>query len=221
MPCCFCAEVKPFDAPIAFAILSHPIEVKRRISTGRLSHLCLNHSFLIDGVDYSEDPQVNALLDDPRYHSVVLAPGESAVDLTPLSLAQRLEMFPQDKTLLVHVIDGTWQTANKTLRLSKNLQSLPRICFTPPTESRFLVRQQPKEGCYSTVEAIHHTLELLAPNECFPQANNLLDVFDWMVRTDLQYRQGLRKGSGTPYRAQHREKWTKVKLPEVSSGPHE
>ena len=71
------------------------------------------------------------------------------------------------KTPLILVVDGTWNTARKMLRLSRNLHSVPRICFTPVRPSRFRVRKQPHPNCYSTIEAIHQTLELLGPSQGF------------------------------------------------------
>jgi DTW domain-containing protein YfiP len=66
-----------------------------------------------------------------------------------------------------------------------NLKTLPRICFTPVTPSQFQVRKQPKPFCYSTIEAIHHTIELLGPSFGFDLASrahdNMLEVFDSMV----------------------------------------
>jgi DTW domain-containing protein len=49
---CDCARLKPFDARIKFVILIHPEEVRRRIATGRLSHLMLKNSDLIEGESF-------------------------------------------------------------------------------------------------------------------------------------------------------------------------
>ena len=188
---CYCAHLRSFDPKIKFAILIHPIEVRRRIATGRMSHLLLRDSFLIHGCDYTDNPQVNELLHDSRYHSVILYPGLKACNLSQLEAPARAQLFPPDKELLIFVIDGTWSTARKMLNRSRNLQTLPRICFTPTKPSQFRVRQQPKVECYSTIEAIHHTLELLGPARGFNLAsgehNRLLDVFGVMVEQQLEF----------------------------------
>jgi DTW domain-containing protein YfiP len=44
------------------------------------------------------------------------------------------------------------------LRLSANLQGLPRIMFTPAGRSRYVIKQQPQDGCLSTLEATHELL---------------------------------------------------------------
>ena len=187
---CYCALIKPFDPKIRFAILMHKIEARRRVATGRLSHLSLENSLLITGHDFTEDKQVNALIDDPRNHSVVLYPGRNSQNLSELAPDERASFFPREKNLVVFVIDGTWNTARQMIR-SQCFQSLPRVCFTPPSISSFRVRKQPMPECYSTLEAIHHAIELVGPGRGFPAADRqhdaLLEVFDAMVERQLEY----------------------------------
>lgn len=188
---CYCSEIRPFDPKIIFAILIHPIEARRRIATGRMSHLCLKNSHLIVGEDYSNDSTVNRLIQDPRNHSVMLYPGARSVDLTPLAAEERSDLFPSHKNLVVFVIDGTWSKARKTVRMSQNLLGLPRIGFTPPAPSRFRVRKQPSSRCYSTIEAIHYTIELIGESRGFQSHlrahDGLLEVFDRMVERQLVF----------------------------------
>jgi len=182
---CFCRHVVPFDPGIKFVILIDHIEFKRRIATGRLSHLCLKNSELIRGFDYTENARVNSCLQDQNYHSVILYPGPKSTNLTGLLPGARGQISPNGKPLQIFVIDGTWNTARKMLRLSLNLQNLPRICFTPGQPSRFRVRKQPKAFCYSTVEAIHHTIHLLQASH--GPHDNMLYVFDKMVEQQLDF----------------------------------
>ena len=72
---CYCGHIQRFDPKIDFVILIHPIEVRRRIATGRMSFLCLENSKLIRGQDYSEDFEVNKILADENRHCVILYPG--------------------------------------------------------------------------------------------------------------------------------------------------
>ncbi|QQR80591.1 MAG: DTW domain-containing protein [Deltaproteobacteria bacterium] len=188
---CYCSEIQKFDPGIKFVILIHPIEVRRPIATGRLSYLCMEDAELIVGHQYSQHPRVNGIIHDSKYHSVVLYPGRSATNLTLLSSEERREFFPKNKKLVIFVIDGTWNTAKKTLHLSPNLQRLPQIFFTPPRASTFRVRTQPKPECYSSVEAIHHTIELVGdfsmPDLESQKHNILLSVFDHIVEKQLAY----------------------------------
>ncbi len=188
---CYCRHLRPFNPLIEFVILIHPLEMRRRIASGRMSHLSLTGSRLIAGYDYSENPEVNELLTDSRNHCVVLYPGKNSQNLTHLSEPQRAELFPNGKRPVVIAIDGTWSTARKMMNRSRNLFKLPRICFTPPKPSNFRVRQQPKPECYSTLEAIHHIIELTGQGCGFDTASRahdgLLHAFDKMVEQQLEF----------------------------------
>lgn len=188
---CYCQHVHAFDPKMKFIILIHPLELRRRIATGRMSHLCLQHSQLILGHDYTANARVNQILSDPGCHSVILYPGFGSTNLSKLAPAGRRDLFPPDKELAIFVIDGTWSTARKMLKHSRNLRTLPRICFTPERPSTFRVRKQPKPECYSTVEAIHQTLELVGPTCGFDittrEHDGLLQVFGKMVEQQLEF----------------------------------
>lgn len=206
---CYCSLIQPFECEINFVILIHPIEAKRRIATGRMSHLCLSGSHLIKGQNYTDHKELNALIEDPEYQTVILYPGRQAVNVSELSFQQRKEKFLISKKLRVLVIDGTWATAKKMLNQSENLKTVPRICFSPAKPSNFRVRKQPKSHCYSTIEAIHHTIDLFHSDSVIPRKHDqLLTVFDSMVEKQLgcikEVNSNLRKAS---YR---REGQTKV-----------
>lgn len=125
------------------------------------------------------------------YHSVILYPGPTSKNLTTMSDSEKETLFPKNKQLRIFVIDGTWATARKMTRQSENLKKLPRICFTPLNPSNFRVRKQPKVDCYSTIEAIHHTIELLGESQNFNVQerthDKLLHVFDYMVERQLHF----------------------------------
>ena len=76
--------------------------------------------------------------------------------------------------------------------VSRNLASLPAICFEPPSPSAYRIRRQPKPHCYSTLEAIHHVLDLFSPrgNEASRSHRpheNLLTVFNSVIDRQLAY----------------------------------
>jgi DTW domain-containing protein YfiP len=204
---CYCHHVLPFDPKIKFVILIHRLEVRRRIATGRLSHLCMRNSELLMGYNYTGNSRLNELVGDSSNHAVVLYPGPKSLNLTPLPANERKSLFPEGKNPVVIVIDGTWGTAGKMLSRSENLKDLPRICFTPARPSNFRVRKQPKKECFSTVEAIHQTIEILGPARGFNLAGgahgNLLHVFDAMVEQQLEY---VRKSHAEGRPTRHRRK---------------
>lgn len=188
---CYCDHVRRFDPRITFVILIHPVEVQRRIATGRMSHLCLENSYLIEGEDFSAHEVVTELIANPAHQCVMLYPGQDSVNLSALSEAERSARFDRDRKLVIFVIDGTWATARKMVRHSHHLATLPRVSFSLDHPSNFRVRKQPAAGCYSTIEAIHQVIELIGPAVQFPVASrrhdNLLAVFDKMVEQQLQF----------------------------------
>ncbi len=188
---CYCALVESFDPLVKFIILIHPIEFQRRIATGRMSHLLLKNSVLIRGQDYSEDKIVNQLLEYPEYEPFILYPSLSSTNLSELNFGQQKKIFNSKKIPLVFVIDGTWATARQMMRQSKNLQNIPRLCFTPQKPSNFRVRKQPEPHCLSTIEAIHQFMEIAGESFGFPKNershDRLLKVFDSMVDRQVNF----------------------------------
>ena len=185
---CYCKTISPINSEINFVILIHPIEAKRRIATGRMSHLCLKGSHLIKGQNYTHNEELNTLLADPDYHSVILYPGQNSKNISSMPEEDRRDQFLKNKKLRIVVIDGTWATAAKMVHQSTNLQKLPRICFTPASPSNFRVRKQPESYCYSTIEAIHHTIDLLSSsNDLNRPHDHLLEVFNGMVEKQLSF----------------------------------
>ena len=192
---CYCPWIKTIDLKIDFVILTHPKEIKRRrIATGRMAHLSLENSHFIMGHLFEHEPRVNAILSDTNRHCVMLYPGRRSANLTEMSEAGLRGVVPLGKRLTVFVIDGTWSTAKKTVNQSPNLNGLPRICFTPPGPSNFRVRLQPRPECYSTIEAIHYTAQLLGPavglDSTTREHDQLLLVFSKMVERELLFAGG-------------------------------
>ncbi len=186
---CYCVAVAPFDAKPVFVILMHHLETKKGVATGRMAHICLSNSRLIEGSDFTHCPEVNGLIADSRNHCVVLWPGLQSTNLSLLDETQRDAFVPEGKRLVIFVIDATWAQAKRMKRLSRNLHALPFICFTPSKPSDFRIRVQPAAHCYSTVEAINACLDLLAPH---PAQGTLLAAFSHMVEKQLGYEKGIR-----------------------------
>lgn len=188
---CYCEHIRKFDPKIKFVILIHPIEMRRRIATGRMSHLSLENSQMVMGQDYSYDQQVNDIIDDPQNQCMVLYPGSTSINLSTLEKSDRSNLFYQNKAPVIFVIDGTWATAKKTMYLSQNLKRLPRLSFNLPHQSRFRVRKQPNAECFSTIEAIHHLIDLLGSRPGFDAEQNahssLIYVFNQMVEKQLKF----------------------------------
>ena len=176
-PLCWCPSIQPMDTRTRFVFLMHPKEFKQeKAGTGRLTHLCLPNSRIIMGVGFDDNEEVQALIHDSRNLAVLLYPGETARNLSEGGL--RPEELG-DRTLVVFLLDATWACARKMLRLSPSLQRLPRIMFTPSAPSRYVIKQQPQDGCLSTLEATHDLLGALERGglDHYPLPEQLLGLF--------------------------------------------
>ncbi len=177
---CWCGSIRPMATRTRVVLLMHPKEFKQeKAGTGRLTHLCLENSEIHMGLEFDRDEAVRALIADPGNFPVLLYPGIQARnlsqgDLTAAELGGR--------RLVVFVLDATWSGARKVLRLSPSLQRLPRIMFTPSAPSRYVIKQQPQEGCLSTLEAVHELLTALDRSglDRYEDRTQLLELFQRM-----------------------------------------
>lgn len=156
MSSCMCSRVKPIQTNTRFIILMHPKEFKKtKNGTGRLTHLSLPNSELYIDVDFSDHTAVNALINDESNCCYVLYPGKESVHLN----TQKIDAH--GKQLVIFIIDSTWPCSVKMLRLSRNLQRLPKLSFTHSKTSQFQIKEQPADFCLSTIESTLTILELL------------------------------------------------------------
>ena len=180
---CLCHLVKSFDSITRFVLLMHPMEAKKeKMGTGRISIACLKNSELITGIDFSEDETVNALINDSKNHCMVLYPGDKSLNISSDDVTPLLNL--QEKKLIVFLIDGTWPCAKKMMKLSRNINSLPRVSFTSHHESLFSIKEQPAEFCLSTLESIHFFLvesNRRGLENLNNAQDNMIDVFKAMI----------------------------------------
>lgn len=184
---CWCARLRPMRTRTDFVFLMHPKEFKQeKAATGRLTHLCLEGSALHMALRAEDNPSVMELLGDPAFHTVLLYPGSEAINLSAEGAdpqpAERLRQQMGSRRLRVVVLDATWSCARKMLKLSAALQKLPRIMFMSGAKSRYVIKQQPQEGCLSTLESVHELLRILSAHglDEYPDPGQLPAVFDAM-----------------------------------------
>lgn len=182
---CMCSRIQPLNTDTKFIILMHPKEFKKtKNGTGHLTHLSLTNSALFIDVDFSEHKIINALIEDTNNLCYVLYPGKNSVNLN----TQNLEI--DGKQLVLFIIDSTWPCSVKMLRLSKNINALPRLSFTHTKSSQFKIKEQPKEFCLSTIESTLTVLELFHERgtekieQC--RLNHFLDPFNAMVAYQVE-----------------------------------
>jgi DTW domain-containing protein len=189
---CYCNLLKPFNPGPLFVIFIHPREVKNPIGTARMAHLVLRNSLLLEGIDFTDNRKVIDILNDKENFCTVLYPGSKSIKLDEMTHAEAVKLVPKDKKLVIFVIDGTWSRAKKMMKLSKNINKLPRISFTPVKKSGYSIRVEPQPQCLSTIEAIHRIIDVMDRVGLYPVKpkdahDNLLEIFGDMVKIQLAH----------------------------------
>ncbi len=182
---CWCNSLSEVPTRARFVILMHPKEFKQeKAGTGRLTHLSLPNSEIQVGIEFDQHPAVQRLLADPKRYVVLLYPGKEAANLSREEVPFAV---PNDRELVVLVLDATWACARKMLKLSPSLQRLPRVMFTPSTPSRYVIKQQPFEGCLSTLESVREVIQSLHGRGLEPvdESDQLLNLFDRMQQVQI------------------------------------
>ena len=129
------------------------------------------------------------MLRNPSYSPFVLYPGPKAVNFRNMGAAPAAA----GKTLLIFVIDGTWNCARQLLYHSRNPHAVPRLSFSGNYISQFRIKKQPMQHCVSTIEAIYYLCKEAgeAGYEALNgESENLMVVFKKLVDTHLPYQNG-------------------------------
>ncbi len=180
-------------------ILQHPRERYVAIGTGKMAAMCLTGASLHLGVEFENDPAVRAALADPTQPAALLWPGEGAIDIA--------ESPPSGPITLV-VIDGTWATAKKLVRVNPFLASLPRYAFAPRAPSAYRIRREPRDDYVSTIEAVAHVLTVLEGDHFQP----MLAPFSAMVDAQIDCQSRLNGA-----RVRHRRNKVHVQRPRLAA----
>lgn len=185
---CLCPCIRPFETRTRFVILMHPKEARKtKNGTGRLAHLALQNSEIVTGVDFSESSRIKALLEDEKFHPMILYPGKTSLDI---SACRKEQFFGNGKKLLIFVVDGTWTAARKMMKMSGSLHQLPRIAVRADTPSRFVIKRQPHRLCLATAESIFvflKEMERLGIENLNGSHKTLMVILEKLVKIQMSY----------------------------------
>jgi DTW domain-containing protein YfiP len=152
---CMCQYCKKRDTQTKFVILMHPMEHRKiKNGTGFITNLQLKNCEIIVDIDFTHNNKVNELI--RNYNAYILYPGNDSINLSDGEEVKKLA-----HNRLFFIIDATWPCAKKMIKLSKNLQILPKVSFEVSKESEFSIKQQPHKLCLSTIESVYEVLNKL------------------------------------------------------------
>ena len=186
---CYCKYITPVDTGCKFVFLMHPKEAYRqKTGTGRLASLSITDSEIIIGIDFTHSKRLNQLISGAgafaHYFPIVLFPSTDARFTDSPSFTEVVG----EKKLLIILIDATWFFAEKMMKLSTNLHSIPKLSFKKAYRSEFDIKLQPDPACLSTIESAFYLIEELKAagvvNKAVDQSG-LMNVFHEMVEFQL------------------------------------
>ena len=160
---CLCAEVPAIPTRTRVVIVRHHLERFRSSNSGRLAHLALPNSEIIDHGGAAGP----ARLTDLAGAWLLFPEGE------PLHAA------PVPPPMKLIVLDATWSQARRMYRKLDALRGLPLLRLPDEPMPSARLRESPGPGRVSTIEAIARALRLL---EGDPVATPLEQLFEVAVR---------------------------------------
>jgi DTW domain-containing protein YfiP len=164
---CLCSDIVSTETRTKFVILIHPHEFKKvKSNTGRITHLALKDSEFIMSESFKDNKRVNELIETTNAY--ILYPGVESFT------AQTL---PNKKNITIFILDATWPCSKKMLRLSPNLQALPKISFSTDKKSIYQIKRQPNSHCLSTIESSLVLLEQMNEAELEDISPHILESF--------------------------------------------
>jgi DTW domain-containing protein YfiP len=141
---CLCASIPIVETRTRVVIVRHHLERHRSSNSGRLAHLALPNSEIVDH--------------GGRLGPAALPSLEGAWLVYPAGEPTRTVPVPPPKQLVF--LDATWSQARRMYRKLGALRGLPvlRLPDTPMPAAR--LRESPEPGLVSTIEAIARALRL-------------------------------------------------------------
>jgi DTW domain-containing protein len=156
---CVCAQVPAIETRTRIVIVRHHSERHRSSNSGRLAHLALPNSVLVE----HGGPQRRAPPAGDHDGPAALPPLDGGWLLYPQGEPRATAPEPPPRQLVV--LDATWSQARRMFRKLDALRGLPvlRLADEPMPVAR--LRESPGEGRVSTIEAIARALRLLEGDE--------------------------------------------------------
>jgi DTW domain-containing protein len=162
---CLCAAISTVPTRTRIVIVRHHLERHRSSNSGRLAHLALSNSEIIEHGGGGGPARLPAL--DGAW--LLYPQGEPARE-APAVLPARLV-----------VLDATWSQARRMYRKLAALRGLPILHLPPAPMAAARLRESPAPGMVSTIEAIAQALRFLEGAAGEAAARALERLFDVAV----------------------------------------
>ncbi|MCL4720483.1 MAG: DTW domain-containing protein [Gammaproteobacteria bacterium] len=172
---CICDRVEPVDTRLRVIILQHPREQDEVLGTARLVALTLPGAEIRIGLSW---PSLDAAIGETgadRSRWAVLAVAKPPAELPEearganvvvMERTGRLRDLRRPGLAGIILLDGTWSQAKTLWWRNPWLLRLPRVLLNPREPSLYgRLRQEPRKGWVSTLEAVADVLPALGEPE--------------------------------------------------------
>jgi DTW domain-containing protein len=157
---CLCAEVPTIATRTRVVIVRHHLEQFRSSNSGRLAHMALPNSEIVNHGGERGPATLPALVGAwllfPEGEPTVVAPSPPPTQLV--------------------VLDATWSQARRMYRKLEGLRGLPMLRLPEQPIPAARLRESPGPGRVSTIEAIAGALRLLEGDEVAAPLERLFGV---------------------------------------------
>lgn len=157
---CLCAEIPTIATRTRIVIVRHSQERNRSSNSGRLAHLALPNSVLVEHGGFDREPAQLPDLDDTWL-------------LFPVGAVTAQPSVPPPRALVV--LDATWSQARRMYRRLP-VHKLPVLHLAGEVMASQRLRRSPGPGQLSTIESIAHGLRMLEGPAVAAPLDRLFDV---------------------------------------------
>jgi DTW domain-containing protein YfiP len=157
---CLCAQIPSLPTRTRIVIVRHHLERHRSSNSGRLAHLALPNSEIVEHGGLGGPARLPAL--------------DGAWLLYPEGEPARAAPSPPPAQLVV--LDATWSQARRMYRKLHALRGLPILRLPDAPMAAARLRESPGPGRVSTIEAIAQALRLLEGDAAAAPLEQLFDA---------------------------------------------
>jgi len=179
---CICPFISPINNDILVVVLLHPQEVNQSKGTLTLLAHSLSNRLVIEGENFSENEQLNAILVQYKHQVALLYPSETAAVLS----SSVVDVSAENNYKCLILLDATWRKAFRMYMLSTNLQSIDHLALSANIVGQYKIRKTNKKNALSTLEACCYALTVLESSP--DKYQDLLENFVDFNRFQLSFR---------------------------------
>lgn len=183
-------------------LLTHPYEHFKPTNTGRLIRDVLPETRVFTWYRTAPDPELLALLADPRYAPCIIFPDDQpdyahrVVDMDAVTGGRHKgddrkddeDEGNENKVPAFLIIDGTWRQARRMFRRSAYLENLPVLPLATQRLTRYRLRKPASDAHLCTAEVAVEVLRQAGDTQAAEVLDDYFDVFNDCYASSRRYK---------------------------------